>query len=467
MNQHFLSSPAYLSTRGEAGRADFSEALLSGLAPDGGLYVPETLYPFDEGVSFSENYADAVQSLLTRYGALSLGDEALKAAGLATQNAFLGVANCVPLRQIDDGLYLLNLWQGPTLAFKDMAMQMIAPLTEAALARSGQNLTLVTATSGDTGAAAVRAFAGCAGIDLIVFHPLGRVSEIQRRQMTCERAPNIKCVAIEGDFDDCQRLVKSILKQGSEKGQTKMVSSVNSINWGRLLGQVPYYQAALEALGGQVHDVVVPTGNFGDALAGWVARAMGSPIGDICAAVNQNDALNQLWQTGRYARRSAKISHSVSMDVQAPSNFERHLYWSSGGDGALTGDLMRRFEREGEVEIPQSLLVPMKSGLDVGMVTEDQTIETMSHAYKNYGIEICPHTAVALHVSLKRKSEGHNRPQLILSTAHAAKFASSVGQALGHDPIMPESLKGLLTQDEDFIIMQADEGAALKLVFGK
>jgi threonine synthase len=175
MNQHFLSSPAYLSTRGEAVRADFSEALLSGLAPDGGLYVPETLYPFDVGVSFSENYAEAVQSLLTRYGALSLGDEALKAAGLATQNAFLGAANCVPLMQIDDGLYLLNLWQGPTLAFKDMAMQMIAPLTEAALARSGQNLTLVTATSGDTGAAAVRAFAGCAGIDLIVFHPLGRV----------------------------------------------------------------------------------------------------------------------------------------------------------------------------------------------------------------------------------------------------------------------------------------------------
>jgi threonine synthase len=458
MNQQSKDQVTYVSTRGEA--------LLSGLATDGGLYVPDQIRPLDREFSFSRDYARAVETLLRDYGAGSLGDSALNSAGLATQNAFWGELNRAPIEPIDDGLYLLNLWQGPTLAFKDMAMQMIAPLTEAALAQTGQKLTLVTATSGDTGAAAVRAFARCKGIDLIVFHPIGRVSEIQRRQMTCEPASNIKCIAVEGDFDDCQKLVKSILKHGAENKQSKMVSSVNSINWGRLLGQVPYYQAALEAIGGQVHDVVVPTGNFGDALAGWVARAMGSPVGDICAAVNQNDALNQLWQTGRYARRSAKISHSVSMDVQAPSNFERHLYWSSGGDGALTGDLMRRFEREGEVEIPQSLLLPMKKGLEVGMVTEEQTIQTIQEAHKNYGIEICPHTAVALCVALRRRLEGHNRPQIILSTAHAAKFASSLCLALGHYPKMPESLRGLLTQDENFITMTADEGAAIRHVFG-
>ena len=274
----------YIGTRGFREPRTFAGALLDGLAPDGGLYVPET-YPtpdFDLAAAAGGDYGLLTEKLLTLFGVDVLGVGAVQKAAARTKAAFLNEAGKTPLVQVEDNLWILELWHGPTLAFKDMAMQMIAPLTDAALAQNGEKLTLVTATSGDTGAAAVRAFAGSEHVRLVVFHPLGRVSPVQRLQMTTVNADNVLNIGVEGDFDDCQRMVKRLLGE-EELKQNGLISSVNSINWGRLLGQVPYYLAAAAASGADKPEFVVPTGNFGDAFAGWVGRKIGGNVGHIHA----------------------------------------------------------------------------------------------------------------------------------------------------------------------------------------
>ncbi|MGZ3306656.1 MAG: threonine synthase, partial [Asticcacaulis sp.] len=321
----------YIGTRGFAGGKSFADALLDGLAPDGGLYLPQS-WPVREPVEWEglarQGYYELTEALLHDFGADIVGAETAKAAALATTRAFLRPDGSVPLTRLEDDLWLLELWHGPTLAFKDMAMQMMAELTAGALRQRNETLTLVTATSGDTGAAAVRAFAGADRVRLVVFHPLGRVSPVQRLQMTTVEADNVLNVGVAGDFDDCQAIVKALLADGALK-ERGLLSSVNSINWGRLLGQVPYYLAAAEASGADRPEFVVPTGNFGDAFAGWAARRIGGNVGRLHAAVNSNDALAQAINDGRYIRRQAVETASVSMDVQAPSNFERLVYEAS------------------------------------------------------------------------------------------------------------------------------------------
>ncbi|MEM9964307.1 MAG: threonine synthase, partial [Asticcacaulis sp.] len=273
----------YIGTRGFKEPRNFAGALLDGLTPDGGLYVPES-WPtpdFDLKAASAGGYGDLTESLLNLFGVNVLGEHAVKAAAAKTEAAFLRNGE-VPLTKLEDNLWILELYHGPTLAFKDMAMQMMAPLTDAALAQRGEKLTLVTATSGDTGAAAVRAFAGSEHVKLIVFHPLGRVSPVQRLQMTTVEAENVLNVGVEGDFDDCQKIVKALLTEPSLK-TAGLISSVNSINWGRLLGQVPYYLAAAAKSGADKPEFVVPTGNFGDAFAGWVGRKIGGNVGHLHA----------------------------------------------------------------------------------------------------------------------------------------------------------------------------------------
>ncbi len=451
----------YVSTRGFSGGKSFADALLVGLAPDGGLYVPE-IYPepdFDLNEAAAGDYGVLTERLLTLFGVDVLGADAVTAAAARTKAAFLDNGK-VPLVQVEDNLWILELFHGPTLAFKDMAMQMIAPLTDAALARTGQKLTLVTATSGDTGAAAVRAFAGSSHVRLVVFHPLGRVSPVQRLQMTTIGADNVLNIGVEGDFDDCQRMVKRLLGEETLRANG-LVSSVNSINWGRLLGQVPYYLAAAARSGIDKPDFVVPTGNFGDAFAGWVGRRIGGPVGHIHAAVNSNDALAQAINTGRYVRRPAVETASVSMDVQAPSNFERLVFEALGRDGEGVKTIFGLFSKDGQVHLSGGLQARLNAQVTASSITEGETKATIAYANKRWGRVICPHTAVAVGAALKRD---RNLPQIALATAHPAKFPDFVAKALGFAPEVPEGIRRLEGQQETIAVIRNDEDEALAAV---
>ncbi len=450
----------YIGTRGFDHGRDFAGALLDGLAPDGGLYVPET-YPRrdDLGDLAAGPYHKLVEALLTDFGVGILGHDAVEAAAARTAAAFLRDGQ-TPLTQLSDTLWLLELYHGPTLAFKDMAMQMMAPLTDAALARRGETLTLVTATSGDTGAAAVRAFAGSERVRLIVFHPLGRVSPVQRLQMTTVEAGNVLNIGVEGDFDDCQRMVKFLLGDASLK-ERGLISSVNSINWGRLLGQVPYYLAAAAASGADRPEFVVPTGNFGDAFAGWVARKVGGKVGHLHAAVNQNDALNQAINHGLYIRHRAVESASVSMDVQAPSNFERLVFEASGRSIEGTKGLFDAFHATGHVHLSPDLQAALKAEVTASTISEAETAETIRLTYDRFGKVICPHTAVAMAAALKRDQ---GQPQIVLATAHPAKFPEFVTQALGFAPEVPDAIQCLNGLKETIRAMPNDDHEALNAV---
>ncbi len=457
----------YLSTRGRASETDFAEALLRGMAPDGGLYLPKAWPQWDaarlRGLA-SQPYAAIAEQVLAAFGGDSLPAAAYAAAAKRITDTFHHKA-ATPLVELEPNLWLLELFHGPTAAFKDCAMQMMAPLTGAALGQRGERLTLLTATSGDTGAAAVRAFAGAERVKLVVLHPLGRVSPVQRRQMTTTDAPNVLNLAVRGDFDDCQRLVKQLLADETLREGTRL-SSVNSINWGRLAGQIPYYLAAAIALGGpdRAPRFVIPTGNFGDAFAGLAAKRMGLPTGRFTAAVNSNDALARALNEGRYVRRSAAPTASVSMDVQAPSNFERLVFEASGRDADLTGELFETFAREGSVDLPPAVLKATRDEVGAVSVDDTETAGEIRHAWKAYGRVICPHTAVAL--AAARKLDRSEGPVIALSTAHPAKFPEFVSAALGFEPEQPIQVSGIADREERLTVIDADYAAARAAVAG-
>ncbi|MBW8880103.1 MAG: threonine synthase, partial [Asticcacaulis sp.] len=316
------------------------------------------------------------------------------------------------------------------------------------------------ATSGDTGAAAVRAFAGSQRVKLVVFHPLGRVSPVQRLQMTTVEADNVLNIGVEGDFDDCQRIVKALLAEPSLK-EGGLISSVNSINWGRLLGQVPYYLAASAASGTDRPAFIVPTGNFGDAFAGWVARKIGGNVGPLHAAVNMNDALSQALNGGKYVRRQAVATASVSMDVQAPSNFERLIFEASGRNAAGTKAFFETFAARGEVRLSSELQAACHTQVSAVTISEAETKATIAHAWKQWNKVICPHTAVSLAAALKRKGAG---PQIALATAHPAKFPDFVAEALGFAPEVPEAIGRLHGLKETITALPNDQTEALAAV---
>jgi threonine synthase len=439
--------PAYVSTRGSSPEVDFADALLAGVAPDGGLYVPR-VWPRLPDAPADGGAAAVATAILAPFIGEALPAGALARATARLTDGFLH-PETTPLVEIAPGLFVLELFHGPTAAFKDYAMQMVAGLAEAALAARDERLLLVTATSGDTGAAAVRAFACVDRVDLVVLHPLGRVSPVQRLQMTTTGAANVLNLAVRGDFDDCQRLVKALLAdEGLRAG--RRLSSVNSINWARLAGQIPYYAGAARALGDQAARAtyVVPTGNFGDAFAGWAARRMGLPMGGLVAAVNRNDALARALETGVYTRARAVPTASVSMDVQAPSNFERLVFEASGRDSALTRGLFEDFARDGRVTLPGDLLAALRREVSAVSVSEEQTAAEIARTHAESGRVICPHTAVALHAA--RRLDRSTGPVVALSTAHPAKFPEAVEAALGFAPERPRQLEGLEGRPEVF-----------------
>ncbi len=455
------SPSRYVSTRGAAPSVDFAEALLRGMAPDGGLYMPEAWPTLAADAARPERgYADIAVEVMAPFIGSALPDGSLQRAMARLVTGFDHPA-VTPLVEVEDGLFVLELFHGPTAAFKDLAMQLAATLADAALAASGERLTLLTATSGDTGAAAVKAFAGAERIRLIVLHPLDRVSPVQRRQMTTVEADNVLNLAVRGDFDDCQRLVKGLLAEETLRERGRL-SSVNSINWARLAGQIPYYVSAASQLGGRAATYVVPTGNFGDAFAGIAAARMGLPTVGFVAAVNSNDALARAINDGVYARRAAVETGSVSMDVQAPSNFERLVFEASGRDAERTRTVFETFAREGSVTLDDDLLAALRREATAVSVDEATTRAEIARAWTDWGRVVCPHTAVAL--SAARGVDRATGPVVALSTAHPSKFGTFVSGVLGFEPDPAPVIRALGDRAERMTVIDADAGAALAAV---
>lgn len=455
----------YVSTRGEAPPLGFTEAMLAGLARDGGLYVPETwpaLTPEQIAQLAGQPYGEAACTVMRPFV------EGLPAGQLAravreAYGTFRHPA-VTPLVQLGPATFVLELFHGPTLAFKDLAMQVLARLMDQALEERGERATIVAATSGDTGGAAVEAFRGCRRIDLVVLYPHGRISDVQRRMMTTPDDANVHALAVEGTFDDCQRLVKALFNHHAFRDRVRL-SAVNSINWARIVAQVVYYFVAAAALGAPARRVAftVPTGNFGDVFAGYVAMRMGLPIERLVIATNTNDILVRALASGRYEVRTVVPTASPSMDIQVSSNFERLLFDVLDRDGAPVRRLMASLAQNGAFDIPGPGLKAIRRHFAAGAATEEETAATIRTVRKEAGYLADPHTAVALAVAEKEVREPAV-PMVVLSTAHPAKFPDAVEAACGSRPRLPDWLSHLTARPERVTVLPADQGALERFV---
>jgi threonine synthase len=437
----------YISTRGAAPVLRFEDAMLAGLARDGGLYVPQAVpvMPRDEIAALAGlPYEEIAFRVMRPYLGDTFGDDGFRAL-IAAAYAGFGHAARAPLVQIGPNHHLLELFHGPTLAFKDFAMQLIGQLFQAALARSGARITIVGATSGDTGSAAIEAFRGLPNVDVFILYPHGRVSEVQRRQMTTPAEPNVHALAIEGDFDTAQARVKDMFNDFAFRDAVGL-AGVNSINWARVLAQVVYYFSAAVSLGAPHRPVrfTVPTGNFGDIYAGSVARAMGLPVERLVIATNQNDILHRAMSTGTYRTEGVRPSISPSMDIQVSSNFERALFDAHGRDGAAVAALMAELAAGG-FRIPDNALAALRAGFASGRASEEETRTTIARMRAATGELLCPHTAVGVTVA-----EAHlgAAPMITLATAHPAKFPDAVAAATGLRPALPARMADLFERPE-------------------
>jgi threonine synthase len=458
----------YVSTRGRAGRRSFEEVLLAGLAEDGGLFLPESWPRLAEARLRGLDGADYPTTTAAVMAPFTLGafDEAELLA--LAREAYAGFAHpaTAPLRQLDPGFWLLELFFGPTLAFKDFALQLLARLFERALERRGETITILGATSGDTGSAAIRAIAGRARMRIVILHPAGRVSEVQRRQMTTVEASNVTNLAIEGTFDDCQHIVKRLFADPDFRSEQKL-AAINSINWARIAAQAAYYVYAALRLGGLERPVsfCVPTGNFGDVYAGHVARRLGLPIGRLIVATNANDILARFLATGSYAAGPVVATSSPSMDIQVASNFERLLFELLDGDGARVAELMDRFARERRFTLPPAIHARARDLFAGGAADEAATRAEIAHwhAATAGSVLLDPHTAVGAAVA-RRLRGAVAGPLVLLATAHPAKFPDAVEAACGLRPPLPAHLADLFDRPERFTVLQADVNAVRDFV---
>ncbi|MFG1298739.1 threonine synthase [Xanthobacter sp. V3C-3] len=451
----------YVSTRGEAPVLSFSDALLAGLARDGGLYVPEawpTLTPDEIAALAGKPYAAVAKAVIAPFVADALPERALD---VMIDDAYAGFRHpaVAPLTQVGANRFVLELFHGPTLAFKDVAMQLLSRLMDHVLAARGGRATIVGATSGDTGSAAIEAFRRSDAVDVFILYPHGRVSEVQRRQMTTVASPSVHAIAVEGTFDDCQSLVKAMFNHHAFRDQLAL-AGVNSINWARIVAQVVYYFYAATALGAPHREVsfVVPTGNFGDILAGWVAKKMGLPIRDLSIATNVNDILVRTLDTGRYEVKGVLPSSSPSMDIQVSSNFERLLFEALDRDSAALRQLMASLAQSGSFTVPRNALASICADFSAGRADEPETAATIKKLYRSAGYLADPHTAVALTVADKVEHAARV-PQVVLSTAHPAKFPDAVEAATGHRPGLPPHMADLLTRRESVTVLPNDLAA--------
>lgn len=454
----------YISTRGQAGPVDFTGACLAGLAPDGGLYVPES-FPQIAPAKPDEPYAHVAARILSAFA----GDAIPEADMLAMcERAYASFAHhsVAPLTQAGPGLWLMELHHGPTLAFKDVAMQIIAQLYDYMLAKSGKRLSIVCATSGDTGGAAAAAFAGSKHADLFILHPHERISPVQRLFMTTTGASNVTNLALDGDFDDCQAIVKSLFADKMFAEEVGL-SGVNSINWARIAAQAVYYATAQAALGGRIR-FVVPSGNMGDALAGYVAARCGLLTGgfEIACAVNENDALARLFNDGVMSRAPAVATPSPAMDISVPSNFERLLYEATGRDADAVRQVYDAYKQSGEATLPDSARTRLGCvGITASAVSNVDTMAEMKRFEAETGWLICPHSAVGTWQA--RQTPRSDVSTVVLATAAAAKFPETVLEATGLEAPLPHKCGPLLTRGEVFDRVPADVTAVRKAIEAK
>ena len=449
----------YISTRGAAPTLDFEAVTLAGLASDGGLYVPETLPRFTEaeiaglaGLSYVET---AVRICLPFIGE-ALTEVELRALLTEAYGSFDHDA-VTPLVQLDKRHWLLELFHGPTLAFKDVALQVIGQLFERFLSGRGEHLTIIGATSGDTGSAAIHALAGRSHLDVFMLHPAGRVSDVQRRQMTTVMAPNVHNIAVTGTFDDAQALVKAMFNDAAFAGRFRL-SAVNSINWARLLFQIVYYFYAAVRLGAPAQRVsfAVPTGNFGDVFAGYVASRMGLPIERLIVATNVNDILARALTSGDYSVGHVEPTAAPSMDIQVSSNFERLLFDLHGRDGASLAAAMHGFEASRHLQLSPGQQAQAATLFTAARIDADEMALTLRWAHERCGQVLDPHTAIGLAAA---RAYGGDEPVVTLATAHPAKFRDAVERATGVRPSLPPRAQGLFDREERYDTLPAELAA--------
>ena len=455
----------FVSTRGHAPILGFCDVLLQGLARDGGLYLPQQWPHFDEKTmaGFANRpYGEVAKAVLSPFVGDEIASDVFSAMVDEAYATFRHDA-VVPLIQLAPNHFILELFHGPTMAFKDVAMQLLARMMDHVLDRRGERATIIGATSGDTGGAAIEAFRGRANTRMFILFPDGRVSDVQRRQMTTVDDAAVHPLAVKGNFDDCQALVKALFNDQNFRDEVRL-SGVNSINWARIMAQVVYYFTAATTLGAPGREVsfCVPTGNFGDIFAGYVAKRMGLPIRDLVIATNTNDILVRFVETGRYEASGVTATTSPSMDIEVSSNFERLLFEASGRDSEAVNAWMDSLKQSGAFEVPPAVLETIRSEFSAGRCNEAETATEIAHTLESTGYLLDPHTAVGLKVARQRAEAGV--AMITLGTAHPAKFPDAVEKACGVRPALPMWQAHLLAGKERFDVIENDEAGLKRLM---
>ena len=438
----------YISTRGTAPILNFEEAMLTGLARDGGLYVPETIPQLDPAqikAMAGQSYEEVAFTVMRPFIGDTFTDAEFRDL-IAKAYAGFGHTSRGPLKELAPNHFLLELFHGPTLAFKDFAMQLIGQMFQLALGRKGERVTIVGATSGDTGSAAIEAFRGLENVDVVILYPHGRVSEVQRRQMTTPSESNVHALAVDGDFDDCQARLKDMFNDFEFRDGVKL-AGVNSINWGRVLAQVVYYFSSAVSLGAPDRQIsfTVPTGNFGDIFAGYIAKRMGLPIDKLVVATNQNDILHRCLSGHGYHKDTVHPSISPSMDIQVSSNFERALFDAYDRDGSAVAQLMTELG-QGGFDVSQGAAQVLSEHYTSGRASEAETSATITNTLAHSAELLCPHSAIGVKVANEMRDPA--TPMVTLATAHPAKFPDAVEAATGIRPPLPARMADLYDRPE-------------------
>ncbi|MBV9378518.1 MAG: threonine synthase [Alphaproteobacteria bacterium] len=460
----------YLSTRdprAEPLTRSFAEVLIAGLAEDGGLYVPERMPAIASDIPGFAGlpYAELACRIVSLFAGDTFPPGELQQLAVAAYRSFRHAA-VAPLVQVDESLWLLELFHGPTLAFKDLALQLVGLMFDAVLAHRCEHVTVIGATSGDTGSAAIEACGKRSAIDIFILYPHQRISEVQRRQMTTAEAPNTHAIAIEGTFDDCQDLVKALFADAGLRNELNL-SAVNSINWARIAAQTIYYVAAGVALGApeRLVSFAVPTGNFGNVYAGHIARQMGLPIDRLVIGTNRNDILARYFASGRMALAAVEPSLSPSMDIQVSSNFERLLFELKGRNGAAVGEAMRGFRRTGSLPADDQAWRAARRLFSAHKVDDAETMQMISQTYARSGVLIDPHTAVAVSAARAEiAANGAGSPMVALGCAHPAKFPDAVERSTGVHPALPSGLADLFDRPERIVVLPNETGAVRRFI---
>ncbi len=448
----------YIGTRGAAPAITFEQAVFAGLAPDGGLYLPEKHPTFSRELirsAATRSYEETATDILSLYTGNCISKSDL---GDLIQSAYASFRHpaITPLTQLGQGDWLLELYHGPTLAFKDVALQLLGKIFAFFLKRRGEKLTVIGATSGDTGSAAISGLAGVENTETFIFFPNNRTSEVQRKQMTTVNAANVHAIALEGNFDDCQNIVKTLFADADFRKKVNL-GAVNSINWARVAAQIVYYVTSASALGAPEHPVSfsVPTGNFGDILAGYNAARAGLPIAELIIACNRNDLLARLLETGSYTPEEARTSLSPSMDIQISSNFERLLFDACNGNPETVARLIQDLKEKKSFTLPQSALAYIRAFFSADRASDAETAQTIRDVYQKTGRLIDPHTAVGVAVGRKAR-KSRNIPLINLACASPAKFPDAVRDATGETPQLPHFLKDLHERKENMSVLPND-----------